>query len=69
MKILINAQPTELPDGASVADAVARAVDEQPSQAPFAVAVNLQFVPRAQYAHTPLHEGDCVEIITPVTGG
>ena len=48
MKIWINAQPAELPDGASVADAVARATDGQPPQAPFAVAVNLQFVPRGQ---------------------
>ena len=69
MKIWINAQPAELPDGASVADAVARATDGQPPQAPFAVAVNLQFVPRAQYALTPLRAGDRVEVIAPVTGG
>ncbi|MFN3611415.1 sulfur carrier protein ThiS [Tepidimonas sp.] len=69
MKIWINAQPVELPDGASVADAVARVNDGQAPQAPFAVAVNLQFVPRAQYALTPLSDGDRVEVIAPITGG
>lgn len=69
MKIWINAHPVELPDGASVADALAHATDSQAPQAPFAVAVNLQFVPRAQYALTPLRDGDRVEIIAPVTGG
>lgn len=69
MKIWINAQSAELPDGATVADAVARATDGQAPQAPFAVALNLQFVPRAQYALTPLRDGDRVEIIAPITGG
>lgn len=69
MKVLINAQPAELPAGATVADAVAHAVDGRQPQTPIAVAVNLQFVPRTQYASTALHEGDRVEIITPVTGG
>ncbi|MDM7456119.1 MAG: sulfur carrier protein ThiS [Tepidimonas sp.] len=69
MRIWINAQPVELPDGASVADAVAHATDGQAPGAPFAVAVNLQFVPRAQYALTPLRDGDRVEIISPITGG
>jgi sulfur carrier protein len=69
MIVVINAQPTELPDGATVADAVARATADQPANTPFAVAVNLQFVPRAHYPHTPLHDGDRVEIIAPVTGG
>ena len=69
MKIWINAQPAELPDGASVADAVARATDGQPPQAPFAVAVNTTFVPSAEHAGHALHDGDSVEVISPVTGG
>jgi sulfur carrier protein len=35
----------------------------------FAIAVNKQFVPRAEYATTFLKEGDCVEIISPMQGG
>ncbi len=65
MKIIINKQEHELPAGATVADAVA-AIAAKP---PFAVAVNTQFVPKAHYAQHALHEGDRVEIISPVTGG
>ena len=65
MQVFINQQPHQLPAGATVADAVAVL---QPS-GPFAAAVNLRFVPRAQYASTPLVEGDQIEIIAPVTGG
>lgn len=65
MKVIINKQEHELAAGATVADAVA-AIAAKP---PFAAAVNMQFVPRAQYAQHALHEGDRVEIISPVTGG
>lgn len=65
MNILINQQPLVLPPHASLADALAR----QALRPPYAVAVNTQFVPRAQYAQTPLHEGDRVEVVSPVTGG
>ncbi len=63
--ITLNGQPLALPAGATLADA-AQASGVQP---PFAAAVNLQFVPRAQYAHTFLKTGDQVELIAPVTGG
>lgn len=65
MKITINQTPHELPEGASVADAIA-AID---AQAPFAVAVNTCFVPQTRYAAQALRPGDSVEIIAPVTGG
>ena len=65
MQILLNNQATELPANATVAQALAQL---QP-QPPFAVAVNTTFVPRAAYASQPLHEGDAMEVISPVTGG
>lgn len=34
-----------------------------------AVEVNELIVPKAQYASTLLHDGDCVEIVTLVGGG
>lgn len=34
-----------------------------------AVAVNKQFIPRAQHVSTFLKEGDSVEIVTPMQGG
>ncbi|WCT26227.1 sulfur carrier protein ThiS [Acidovorax temperans] len=65
MKIFINNHPYELPEGASVTDAVA-AIQARP---PFAVAVNTSFVPNTRYAAHTLQPGDRVEIISPVTGG
>ncbi|MBS7779555.1 sulfur carrier protein ThiS [Acidovorax sp. CCYZU-2555] len=65
MNILLNQQPLALAEGASLADALAL----QSLRPPYAVAVNTQFVPRAQYATRPLQEGDRVEVVSPVTGG
>jgi len=65
MRVLINHTPHELPVGATVADA-AQAVGAKP---PYAVAVNLQFVPKTQHGSTTLQPNDAVEIIAPVTGG
>ncbi len=65
LKVLINRQPHQLPQDATVAEAVA-ALNPRP---PFAVAVNTQFVPKSEYANRPLAQDDEVEIIAPVTGG
>lgn len=65
MQVLINQLPYTLPAGATLLDAVV-ALQAQP---PFAVALNLQFVPKTGYAQASLSEGDRVEIIAPVTGG
>ncbi|WP_313298742.1 sulfur carrier protein ThiS [Diaphorobacter sp.] len=65
MNVTINQKNTDLPDNATVADAVAH-VQAKP---PFAVAVNTQFVPKTRYAEHALAAGDAIEIISPVTGG
>jgi sulfur carrier protein len=65
LNLLINQKPYQLPAGATLADAVAVAG----VRAPFAAAVNLQFVPRHHYAQHLLHEHDRVELISPLTGG
>jgi sulfur carrier protein len=65
MQVIINKNAHELPADATVADAIA-AIGAKP---PFAAAVNTQFVPKTQYAKQTLHEGDRVEIISPITGG
>jgi sulfur carrier protein len=36
---------------------------------PFAAAVNLQFVPKTQYASHVLQPNDQIELISPITGG
>jgi sulfur carrier protein len=65
MNILINDIPRELPDGATLADAIALIAPVPP----FAAAVNKQFVPRSGYAARGLQNDDQVEVIRPVTGG
>ena len=65
MNIFINQLQHELADGATLADAIAL-LQARP---PFAAAVNLQFVPKTQYAQQRLQNDDRVDIIAPVTGG
>ena len=65
LTITINAHSHSLPTGASLADAV-QASGIKP---PFAAAVNLQFVPKSQYATHLLQNGDRIELISPITGG
>jgi len=65
MQVLINNQAHQLPEHATLADAV-QAIS---ASGPFAAALNLRIVPRGQYAQTTLAEGDRIEIIAPVTGG
>jgi sulfur carrier protein len=65
LQVLINQAPHTLPLGATLADAVALSG----IQPPFAAAVNLQFVPRGQYAGHALANHDQIELISPITGG
>ena len=65
MQVLINLHPHELPEGASVAVALA-AMQTLP---PYAVAVNTVFVPSSEHPRHLLQAGDQVEVISPVTGG
>jgi sulfur carrier protein len=65
MRILINRQPYDLPEGCSL-EAALNGAGFKP---PFAVALNLQFVPKTRYGLTPLSPGDEVEVISPITGG
>lgn len=65
MDISINQQPLTLPEGATIADALA-AFGAQP---PFAVALNGDFVARAQHAARTLAAGDRLDVVHPVAGG
>lgn len=65
IQVRINQVLHVLPQGASLADAIAQ-VDIRP---PFAAAVNLQFVPRPTYPLHALEHGDQIELIAPITGG
>lgn len=65
MNVFINQVAHDLPDGATLADAIAL-LQARP---PFAAAVNLQFVPNTQYTQKLLQPDDRIDIIAPVTGG
>lgn len=65
MQIIINQKTFELPEDATVAEAL----DAFGAKPPFAVAVNLNFVHRHQYGETRLQPGDRVEVVQPVAGG
>jgi sulfur carrier protein len=65
LHVHINQVPHTLPQGATLADAVVVAGIHPP----FAAAVNLQFVPRAQYEQHHLAHNDQIELIAPITGG
>jgi sulfur carrier protein len=65
MRIIANQIPRELPSNSRITDLLAM-IEAKP---PYAVAVNLQFVPKTRHAEYILHENDQVEIIAPVTGG
>jgi sulfur carrier protein len=65
MKLRVNQVEKELPAGCSLQDLLL-ALDFKP---PYAVARNLDFVPKSKYATTPLQEGDQIEVISPITGG
>ena len=65
MRILANQIPRDLPSNSRITDLL-EMIEAKP---PYAVAVNLQFVPKTRHAEYVLHENDQVEIIAPVTGG
>ena len=65
MRVIANQIPRELPSNSRITDLLAM-IEARP---PYAVAVNLQFVPKTHHAEYILQENDQVEIIAPVTGG
>lgn len=65
MNVFINQRPHQLADGATLADAIAL-LEARP---PFAAAINLQFIPKSNYAQQLLQADDRIDIIAPVTGG
>jgi sulfur carrier protein len=65
MRIIANQIPRELPSNSRITDLLAM-IEARP---PYAVAVNLQFVPKTRHAEYILQDNDQVEIIAPVTGG
>ena len=68
MNVVLNGRATDLPDGATVADAVA--VLEVPAEGRgVAVAVDAEVVPRGRWGSHALQDGSQVEVVRAVQGG
>lgn len=65
MRVIVNQIEHELPTQSVISD-VLSLINAKP---PYAVAVNLNFVPKNQHGEFLLNEDDQIEIIAPVTGG
>jgi sulfur carrier protein len=68
MTIELNGRRTELPDGATVADAVT-AIGAELNGRGIAVAVDGDVVPRADWKAIALSDGQAVEVVRAVQGG
>ena len=68
MTVVVNGQPRQVADGATVADLVA---EHGPAAAGerVAVAVNGEVVPRSAWLATPVADGDRVELLAAMQGG
>jgi sulfur carrier protein len=66
IRLTLNGEPREMPDGATV-DAAVATVTRQASGV--AAAVNGEVVPRRSWAGAALRDGDRVEVVTAVQGG
>ncbi|MBM7062379.1 sulfur carrier protein ThiS [Pseudomonas sp. UL073] len=66
MRIQVNGEPFELPDGGNLADLLARL---ELTGKRVAVELNLDIVPRSQHGATALREGDRVEVVHAIGGG
>ena len=68
MRVVLNGEPRELPDGARV-DAAVTATGAAPSGRGVAVAVDGEVLPRGRWDATELRDGQRVEVVRAVQGG
>jgi len=66
MKVHVNGEPRELPDGAGLAEAVASVTTARTG---VAAALNGEVVRRSAWETTTLRDGDRLEVLTAVQGG
>jgi sulfur carrier protein len=70
IRLTVNGEPREVPDGATVDAVVATVTGQLRGQGGgVAAAVNGEVVPRRSWAGAPLRDGDQVEVVTAVQGG
>lgn len=62
--VTVNGQPQHICDAA-----LASLLQQFAFKPPFALAINGQFVPQPQYQDYQLQPGDCVDVLSPISGG
>jgi sulfur carrier protein len=67
MKVTVNGDETELPQGATVAALIERL--DLPGGRGVAVAVDAEVVPRGEWERHALDDGDRVEVLRAIQGG
>ncbi|HZW10213.1 MAG TPA: sulfur carrier protein ThiS [Phycisphaerales bacterium] len=66
MRITVNSEPRDLPEGTTLAQLISElGLDKSAC----AAEVNKTLVPKRQHAGQPLRDGDTVELVTLVGGG
>jgi sulfur carrier protein len=68
VNVVLNGRPRDLPDGATVADAVTASGIPALARG-IAVAVDREVVPRSRWDDTALADGQRVEVLEAVQGG
>jgi sulfur carrier protein len=68
MRIELNGSPVELPEGATIDEAVMVAGADGDRRG-VAVAVEGEVVPRAEWETTSLREGQAIEVVRAIQGG
>ena len=66
MNITVNGEPRQLQQALSVQQLI---TELDLADKRLAVELNEQIVPRGQFEHTTLHDGDVVEIVQAIGGG
>ena len=66
MRVLVNGETMDVPEGVSVDGLLEHLKVKREFTA---VALNREITPKAQYADTHLKDGDRVEIVRPMGGG
>lgn len=65
IEVRVNGEQTTLPQAMTIAEFI----DWSKQDGNFAVAVNMEFVPRSLYGKTLLKANDSVDIVLPMQGG
>ena len=68
LALTLNGQPARVAAGSTIADLVARYLDEEDPRG-VAVAVDRCVIPRSEWASTPARAGSLVEVVSAAAGG